>query len=535
MEMLQEIELATESPQIDLDENGVKTFFWPLSWKTHGIVRDAFLSGLANYLGSRICAGDEDAEICAVIAWEYVVEALRCWYLLTVSRQVSEAGFTIMRTSNMGPLIDSPGRWHNKHDRIALLRDRFRPARFRSVFRPLYGYLQNDGLSWGYPSLRKMKDAIIATDPSNLIQQRARDQEEAVYLVSMRYWFSDACGSLPGDVRPFSLNKNDIDGLIHVLSESAKLSGDMLPGSLLQYLRNWLQEMSGIVRLYLEGLNAKPEKLPSRLWTGSGGHLYRRLMHVAIRRNGGQSTSHDHGSGLGYLDIINANMTEFVTPDKFMTFNASQAVGYRRQQREDFRIAKSWPEVLGRVKGITNICKRHVNQKTTIENVVFVANSYRGAQAVLTPIEFDMVALDWQARLFSVLVRYGYRVTNKVHPDTIASPPRSLGLLPGVRSECRPLESVMEEADLYILDYLHTSALASILQTDKPVVHINFGHCSLWPDAQVEFERRVKIVEGWTGPDNRLHVDWDILRKGITESLDMTNDHSFINKYFVGV
>lgn len=533
--MLGASEIAIHAPSIDVDEDGVKKFFWPLSWEIQGAVRDAFLCGLANYLQPRVAAGDEEAEICAIMAWEYVVEALRCWQLVAVQRQFLEAGYSIVSRTNDAASSDLPSRWNNKRDRISLLRDRFPPSRLRSVFRPLYGWSQRDNLSWTYPSLIDMQHDVITTDPSNLIRQRALDQKEKVYLVSMRYWFSEVCGSLPQDVRTSSIKTDNIDGLLHVLSESMRVSGEVLPGTLVQYLRNWVQEMSGIVRLYLEGLNAKPDRVPLKLWTGSGGHLYRRILHAAVRRAGGQSISHDHGSGLGYLNIIDSNMSEFVTPDKFMTFNRLQAKGYVRQQRDDFRIATRWPSVCGRVSDSATLEKEQEQQKAVIETVLFVANSYRGEQAVLTPIEFDIVALDWQARLFGWLVKCGYRVINKVHPDTIASPPRSLSLLPGVISEFRALEEVMEEADIYILDYLHTSALKRILQTRKPILHIDFGHCSLWSDAQVEFGKRVKTIKGWSGSDNRLHVDWDYFREAIAESCDMTEDHSFVTKYFAGV
>ena len=89
----------------------------------------------------------------------------------------------------------------------------------------------------------------------------------------------------------------------------------------------------------------------------------------------------------------------------------------------------------------------------------------------------------------------------------------------------------MDRADLYILDYLHSSALGSILNSGKPVLYIDFDHCPLWPEAEHLFSRRVRIVHGWHDDANRLQVDWQELHKAIRDSRHMTEDTSFADTY----
>lgn len=529
-------EIVLDVPRVALDGEGVENFLWPLSWADHGAVRDTFLTGLSALVRPGLERGNTDAEIVAILSMELVQEVLRGWYAAAVTRRFGGLGRALVVDQKSGLDADAVGEWPRQRDRLGFLRGRFPSSRGRAALRPIYGAFQRDAFSWRYPQLIDFNSRIVATNPCPLSSLHARTIDEPVFLVSMRYWFGELCDSMPADVSHLAVSPATIDAVMALTNEAAGSAGDTLPEPLVRYLRGWLVEASGMVRYYLDGLTRNPERLPRRLWTGSGGYVFRRILHFAVRRTGGSSVSHDHGSGLGCFAIVNSNLTEFVSPDVFVTFNAALADGYRQQRREDFRLCSRWPEIVTATAAPKSRNAPPARRGDgNIDTVMFIANPYRGEEIGLTPIEFDLVAVDWQARLFHRLSGLGYHVVNKAHPDSLVRPPTAFAECLGVPAVLERLERVMDDADIYILDYLHSSALSTVLRSGKPVLYVDFGHCPLWPEAERLFERRVRVVRGWHDEANRAHVDWNELGEAIRDARSMTADTSFTDTYMAVV
>jgi hypothetical protein len=512
---------------LDVDAAGVKDFVWPVSWQQHAQFRDHFLTAYATLTRNLIALSDEDGEILAILAMEFVQEALRGWFAAVLLGRFAQRGEQIAAPWLRSAQGEDKHFWLPQRDRIGFMRGRFPASRWRALLRPVYGLTQNDGLSWRWPETIDFRNRIIATNPCPLTRAHARQAGEKPVLVSLRYWFGDASDAIPADLRPYRLQPATVDAVLAGFTDAARTAGDNMPESLQMHLRAWLDEAAPLCRWYLQWLARHPRRLPAQLWTGSGGYIFRRILHTAVRRAGGHTWSHDHGSGLGLFNAPDTNLTEFVTPDTFVTFSAVQAAGYRTQQRDEFRMRERWPEIdfVPSSDSITEIAQK--SDAKLVKNILFVANQYRGEKMVITPIEFDIVAVDWQARLFAQLNQLGYNVLFRAHPDSPSAPPAAFMHMPGITSATGSFADALAAADLVIMDYLLTTVLRDILFSGKPVVTFEFNHCPPNSVAAELLSRRIRFIPAWYDTGNRAHTDWDNLPTMLSEARSISKDTSF--------
>lgn len=520
---------------MDVTAEGLKDFVWPVSWQEHAAFRDSFIGSYAEIVRDKINRQDEDGDLLAILAMEFVQEAMRGWFTAVLLRRFGRRGEQIAAPWLNGNTFDDPAIWRPNRDRIDFLRNRFPASGWRGLLRPLLGLLQDDGMSWQWPQTVDFRSRVIATNASALTRQHADTVGEKPVLVSLRYWFGEASDKLPDKLSNHMLHANTVTQVIAGLTEAAARNGDELPASLLRHLEDWLNAAAPVCRWHLQWLLKHRKSLPDRLWTGSGGYIFRRILHTAVRRAGGRVWSHDHGSGLGLFDTLDTNLTEFVTPDTFVTFSPKQAQGYRLQRREAFRLRADWPEVEAVKTTASAAPLRPLKPASPLpcRRIVFVANQYRGEKIPLTPIEFDLVAADWQARLFTRLRSIGYEVQIRAHPDSPSPPPESFGRSLGVRQALGNFADALAGADIVILDYLHTTVLRDVLLSGKPVLTFEFGHCSPNAVAASTLANRIRFVPGWYDDRNRAQTEWSELARVIEEACDMAGDDRFLELFQV--
>ncbi|MBS4048014.1 MAG: hypothetical protein KG075_16840 [Alphaproteobacteria bacterium] len=516
---------------LDVSADGLKDFTWPISWKEQAKFRDHLIGSYAAVVRERIDRHDEEGDLLAILAMEFVQEAMRGWYAAILMRRFAQRGEQVVAPWLNGAAYDDPAIWQPKRDRIDFLRNRFPASTWRALLRPLIGLMQDDGMSWTWPQVVDFRNRIITTNASHLIRQHADSVGEKPALVSLRHWFGDASDALPNSLADHALHADTVAQTTQILVDAAALNGDELPATLLRHLENWLNAAAPICRWYLRWLLRHPKLLPARLWTGSGGYIFRRILHMATRRTGGQVWSHDHGSGLGLFGLPDTNLTEFTTPDTFVTFSPKQAEGYKLQRRDDFRLCTTWPEVTS-VKISTNAPLQCPRAGTTArQRIVFIANQYRGEKLPITPIEFDVVAADWQARLFAQCQSLGHDVQMRAHPDSTSPPPENFQRVLGVAPATGSFTEALGNADIIILDYLHTTVLQEVLLSGKPVLTFEFGHCPPNPVAGNLLARRIRFIPGWYDANNRAQTDWHQLAGHIEAACDMAGDNAFLELF----
>ena len=514
----------------DVDANGVRDFCWPLSWAEQRVFRDAFVAGYAALTRDLQDRQDEDGDLLAILAMEFVQEAMRGWFVAALMARFHQRGENISAPWLRGASSEDPTFWQPQRDRIGFLKTRFPSSAWRGLLRPVYGLIQNDGLSWRWPQTADFRSRIVATNPCPLTKRHASQAKERPVLVSMRYWFGAASNSLPADLSKLRLRDENSAAALAAFADAVRRNGDAVPPALLAHLKGWLDDATAICRWHLRALLARPQRLPAQLWTGSGGYIFRRILHIAARKAGSTVSSHDHGSGLGLFDLIDTNLTEFVTPDVFVTFSEKQAAGYRTQENDDFRMRKQWPRIEAVPADRSAPLRANAAQPGKPRSILFVANQYRGEKVTMTPIEFDLVAVDWQARLFVQLQSLGYEVRMRPHPDSVSAPPQGFARM-GVSFAGGTFEEALASADAVILDYLHTSVLRDVLLSGKPVMTFEFGHCPPNRVASEPLSRRIRFIPGHYDNTNRAQTEWAALPAAISDACDMREDRPFMTLF----
>ena len=514
----------------DVDRDGVRDFAWPLSWNEQRVFRDAFVASYAALTRDLQDRLDEDGELLAILAMEFIQEAMRGWFVAALMARFHQRGENISASWLNGRSAENPSFWQPQRDRIGFLKSRFPSSAWRGLLRPLYGLLHDDGLSWRWPQTTDFRNRIITTNSCPLTLRHVAQTGERPVLVAMRYWFGAGSDSLPRDLSGLKLKDETSTAVCNGFVEAAKRNGDTIPPALLAHLKGWLDDATAICRWHLHALLKRPNALPAQLWTGSGGYIFRRILHVAVRKAGGTVSSHDHGSGVGLFDLIDTNLTEFVTPDIFVTFSEQQARGYRTQEHDAFRMRKQWP----RIEAVRADAQASMTAKPARagkpKTILFVANQYRGEKMPLTPIEFDLVAVDWQARLFGQLQSLGYDVRMRPHPDSASPPPEGFRRM-GVAFAGGTFAEALDSADAVILDYLHTSVLSDVLLSGKPVMTFEFGHCPPNAVSVDALARRIRFILGRYDEANRAQTDWSALPAAIADANNMREDTTFLTLF----
>ena len=335
-----------------------------------------------------------------------------------------------------------------------------------------------------------------------------------------------------------------IDAAISAAHAGFRAGGEALPAYLDEYLRDWLVNATGLVRCHLNAL-VRMQRLPRHLWTGSGGSIWLRMIRHATLMTDGEVTGHDHGAGYGFLFQVLPAITEFESCDVFVTFNEAQATALRDSSTHaNLLVPPNGPKIIAvpgrpdspaRTSSKSSGESRPTRRGETVGTVMYASSFYLGEEVRIFPNIPDIVAVDWEARLFGKLRGWGYQALDKPHPSSVSSTPPGFSNGLGVRIVAERLEAIMEMADVIIFASPHSTAFANALTSHRPAVFVDFGLDRWVPQAYEMLGCQCKVVQGWSEEDNRLQVDWDELHAAIDEAPSLS-DTAFADNYLaVGV
>jgi hypothetical protein len=295
-------------------------------------------------------------------------------------------------------------------------------------------------------------------------------------------------------------------------------------------MRVWVAYAIALVEAHIAGACGKP--LPKRLWTGSGGIMWNRMLQWAVRDAGGEVTAFDHGSGNGHvLPEIYRTMFEYENADRFVTFTPMQAEGQREAMSPDLMID---PHSIA----LDNVAERRSKSAHRPTNdrplkVMIQSSYYFGDVVTCEGFVPDLAMLDFEARLMAVLRECGYEVIYKPHPLIVTRAPYDVAATFGAIESTKPSEEALHFADVIVmLDPLST-AFATTLQSGKPAVLIDFGLARPTPKARALLAKRAGIVAAEFDAANRVAIDWNALIFAV-ESAPALSNEQFVNAYYGG-
>lgn len=370
--------------------------------------------------------------------------------------------------------------------------------------------LSINGPTWR--ALARFDPARDVAVPSNepLVRRHARAVPETVRYTPYGRWF-DLDGvptGAPGGVgrggrgRGRADEEQDPPDLVDDLREAvaAALPGD-LPKAVEDYLERRTAPVADRIGRLVEDLIRRSD-LPGRLWTGTGGNVWPRLLRRAVTRGGGTVVGHDHSVGGGLYRYNAYEVVEYADCDTFVTANRLHA----RNLEASFDPSLFAGERRPAIEAVPDpdgggVLRPARAPPDGIRTVMHAFDFYTGERLYNQLVMPDPVAVDWQARLYRHLGDWGYRVLLKPHPVSADQIP-----------------------DAYVTEHPLGTGFALALSTGRPVIYLDFGMADWLPDVRDRIEARCAVVEGRFDERGRAHVDWDELRAAFDAAAERTDD-----------
>lgn len=533
--MTSHVVLATEHMKVGPE--GVESFFWPLAQRELQVFREVLLCRFVSIARARQDAADIERDLFAAFCQSLVRECVGLFVIHALLRRIRAAGREPVCPP--GPLYGSltAGRVPAVAD-SAMVRTLMKgppPSAFwrRAAAKRVRDVAFN-GLGWR--ALRGTRPAldIVACYPTPVLVEHARAVSDTVKYSLLDEWFGSLTDAEVARAEP--LNEELRREIRAAVREAFEAGGEPLPPHLSDYVDGLTVQGSRLARSHLDKVLADPDRVPRRLWTGSGAYVWTRLLRHAVRRQGGEVVGHEHGTGEGLIADFNSKaFMDLESADRFVTFNTNQSRWLTRTIEPKYVIPPAVPPIevprfrpsLVKYAGGA-LRRRSASSAGRVRPaVMYVASIYCGDQPRMAHHNADLVIADWQARLIARVRAWGYDVLFKAHPDGSQRPPAGFARELGATFVEGRLEEVWSRADTLIFDWKSTSALSVAMSTDVPVVIVDFDFERFVPEAQALIERRCSIVNGSTNSGNRLHVDWEELKRALKEPRPAT-DRQFV-------
>lgn len=384
-----------------------------------------------------------------------------------------------------------------------------------NIRRPRFAALRraraNINLS-GWPRLSGFRDTdAIAISTNSLLIASARTATSRVSFEHMGAFLDAALGDKPpvmGGEEKLAAHLTD-----------RVLSAVSLTSPYTERVASWLHEeasrLISAARWQLDRVS-RLEQLPRYLWSGTGGNYASRLIGQAVISSGGRIRRFSHGGLSAALSTEPRPFTltelsvcsEYVVPTTKLRDLVASGPATADLPGETV------PKILAgpgdpEFKPVS-LGKPRSGRRT----VMYVPTLLRGHHQYLVPDPSDLVNLDWQLRLATIVRDLQVDLICKPHPA---------GTLGGARhpledianTTYRRFEDVISEADVFLLDIATSYTFWKAISTDRPVVLANINPIRFNPTVRSLLERRCRIVPVHYDSNNLPQVDKEMLSDAI--------------------
>ena len=395
--------------------------------------------------------------------------------------------------------------------------------------------MQLDGLSIRSMNSNIAKSNIVATQRTPLISRMAASLKEDIVLARSDFWFSFVSDQ---EVEVAAKYRNeDIESkLLAIIFSLYREKAIELSPYVRTYLADLLSEMASLLAVHYNRLLDRDD-IPKRLWTGTGGQIWDLMLRSAVLEKGGYVTAFDHGGGTAHVSLPLVGFIELWACHEFITYNETQANDIRSS-------ADDWPKLDGMNPKIGFVPKilgepaffmrpDFQNGRAKIKKIYVLSTLYdqdRGRSFAFYP---DLTYVDWQARLMAKLKEWNYDVYFKPHPESKSPPPAAFENDLGAAIVKEKFEDILQDADLFLIDYTFTSIMIPAFLSNIPIVLVDFDDLPWREKALGLISGRANIVEGKFNSENRIDVDWDRLKRAIETATEKCNNHDYARTYYI--
>ena len=515
--------LSIHTRDFILDHTGLTKFFDPVPREALEAFRAALLPRTATF--GRALQRSADRDLVGCCTGQFAIFVMQCYRAAQLVQRCRAANidvdasdsdflsrflrsdFTAVEQATRRILTGRPGRpaWRTP---ARMIRNAFiRSPIVRHEIRPVD--LQNE---------------IVTIAVSSHLEKHAAAVDDTVCYVHPSVWYGPIETYQGTELTPVR------DGLVEVARQAYAAVGAAFDACSERIISRWADSVPAAV--YARLLDLKSRKLPRRLWIGSAGPLWSRMLGHAVRADGGHVTGHDHWTSVGFFRANVKAINDYECVDEFLALTDAQAKGLERTCRHDILVRRDKPR-FGVIPGNPWLSNRNIAGNAapaTGNKVMLVINHFNGSGVAMYPDDSDYVLVDWHARLITHLQSNGYEVILKPHPQCLYGVPDGLRSLVGGRVLLEPFGEVCGQADVLIYDFPMSTTFAEGLEGSQPIVVVEFQQDLYEPGALDMLQRRCAVVQGWKDESGRRQVDWDALPAAV-ESTRHLSDPIFFKTY----
>ena len=212
-------------------------------------------------------------------------------------------------------------------DYLIYVRNGFRKSlvkkyKFQNIRNLLATKIRNDGFIRAELNDVNFSNDIVSLSPSILGAEYLKKTKKQPYLIKIADFFP---GVTSDDLKKVENNKKDLkfdlkiyDDYIQLFITIFKENNLDITEIELRDIFEWNLSFMAYIKYY-QKLLAKNQFLPSKLWTGSAGILFNKLIAIEVRKKGGFVTIFDHAEGANLTINTSTPFIELQEADEFIT------------------------------------------------------------------------------------------------------------------------------------------------------------------------------------------------------------------------
>ena len=392
--------------------------------------------------------------------------------------------------------------------------------------------------SWWRLPLTMMKPEIIAVAHNEILVQKAK-------LSSERIFFYQA-GELLNRIKKekHKHQKTDIVEKLYretyeILIGDLKIEGkylDRFKYLVTEFIKDcFLRDIVLLEKCY----NYK--KLPKNIWIGPGTNYSFRLLALAVLRNGGVVNSFAHATGnLLIASYKSRYFGEFAVTNNYADITSKAGELYYKNYLKEFPVSINKSFKVSSIK--SNIKFKHYQnssiRKNTRPTVVYTSNAYRDL-SIGAPMASFMAYLKWQLNLTDMLDKMDIDLICQPHPEGIFVDKKLTHTLKDKYNlPHRPFEKNMQKADLFLVDFIHSTTFGEMLVTDRPIVRIcwcdNNKFYGISEILKPKLEKRCRNIEAIFNKNGIPTIDEKELEHALTYNWQEKVDSTDFRELLIG-
>ena len=513
---------------------GLIDYFWPHPPGHHHRFRDEFASALVNETREMFKDGRRGSKGLSVLLHHLIIDAMSIFYSLSIVQGFSGLGKSVLPPSRSRVLsaiaearIPPP-----PTIKQILVAGPERPKLLRLPLRISRDFLLTDQIIRRRFREPDFKTEIIAVKVFPLLEAHARSIGEQVTWRRPHIWFNKRPAPSVG-----TNVSQSVDMVISVMGNVLTRNGITVPDWLGKYVSSWLESAISHVEAYTDAIEYAGPHVPHRLWVGSNGDIWTRILSYAVRRSGGQVTAHDHGSGYGqFKNEVVYNFLEFDFCDHFVSFTKNQADGLRKNHINlKYLMRTNVPKITALTVKPKADKKKIFRTGRVQKTVMLLTGYYYNDRTPYRRFLSDVAYFDFEVRLLAHLRDWNYNVIYKPHPEMSTRPSENFARHFGAREENQPSEKVIREAEVLILVDPSSTAFATSLASGNPAVFVDFGLFSHTDIARAALSKRCVIVPAPCGPDQRVTIDWNAMHCAIAEASPSVDEEEYVQLFHANI